>query len=136
MDRRPAEIWAVAVFQGRNQFSEVQLLVDPDQQVIGIKKSLNCLEVNWNRVESLRWRSRSSIIGGLSSIERSRHHSPTPLYAQHPPDFFNRPLPSPFTMQECQWTSNMWLTWKDEFRNSCQRFLLQARVIFSFANCF
>ena len=36
MDRRSAEVGAVALFQGRHQLGEVQSLVDPDQPVAGI----------------------------------------------------------------------------------------------------
>ena len=65
MDRWPPEVRTVAVFQGRHQLGKVQSLIDPDQQVIGIDEIPQLLVVNWNRVESLRDRSRGSIIGGL-----------------------------------------------------------------------
>ena len=48
-------------------------------------KSLNCLVVNWDRVESLRDRSDGSIIGCLGGNELSRHWIST--HRSTPPNF-------------------------------------------------
>ena len=55
----------VAVFQGRRQLGEVHLLVVRISRWFGSMKSRNCLVVTWDRVESLRDRSRGAIIGAL-----------------------------------------------------------------------
>ena len=55
----------VAVFHGGHQLGEVQSLVVRISRWFGSMKSRNCLVVTWDRVESLRDRSRGAIIGGL-----------------------------------------------------------------------
>ena len=61
-------------------------------------KSRNCLVVNWNRVESLRDRSRGSIIGTLGNNELSWHCSRTSHWIGHDADFFNTPDREHFTI--------------------------------------
>ena len=41
----------------------------------GSMKSRNCLVVNWNRVESLQYRSRGAIIVTIGNNELPRHCS-------------------------------------------------------------
>ena len=52
-------------------------------------KSRNCLVVNWNRVESLRDRSKGSIIGILSNNDHSGIVAQLVARSADQADFFN-----------------------------------------------
>ena len=65
MNRRSAVVTTVVVFKRLDELLEVELLVYLDEKVIWDVNSLGRFVVNWQRMESLMWRSSGSRIVSL-----------------------------------------------------------------------